>query len=72
MPHHNANEDKKMKIEIVTAEYADKFNQTKKFGIISDGCTGVWGEGDTIEDAIEDAKSNGLSDLDGCYAMEIQ
>ena len=61
-----------MKIEIVTKEYADKFSQTKKFGIISDGCTGVWGEGDTIEDAIEDAKSNGLSDLDGCYAMEIQ
>jgi hypothetical protein len=61
-----------MKIEIITKETADKFCQTKKFGIVSEGCIGIWGEGDSIDVAIEDAKSHGLSDLDGCYAMEIQ
>ena len=61
-----------MKTEIITIETADKFCQTKKFGIISEGCTGVWGEGDTIDEAIEDAQSHGLDDLDGFYSMEIQ
>ena len=61
-----------MKTEIVTKEYAAKFSQTKTFGVISEGCIGIWGEGDTIDVAIEDAKSHGLSDLDGCSAMEIQ
>lgn len=72
MPQNNANEDKKMKTEIVTKEYAEKFCQTKRFGIISEGCTGIWGDGDTIEEAIEDAKLHGLDALDNCYVMEIQ
>lgn len=66
-----------MKTEKVTAEYAAGFMQEKKFGIISEGCNGVWGEGSSIEDALADAKRNqqeyaGAVDLSDCYIMEIE
>lgn len=63
-----------MKIEIVTKEYADKLGQTKMFGVISEGCTGVWGDGDTLDAAIADAEANqleyaGAVDMSICWAM---
>lgn len=44
-----------MKTEKITLAEAEKINQGKKYGIISGGCLGVWGEGDTVEDATEEA-----------------
>jgi predicted methyltransferase MtxX (methanogen marker protein 4) len=65
-----------MKIEMVSREYAATFSQSNKFGVISEGCIGIWGEGETIENAIYDAEKNqkeyaGKSDLNGCYLMQI-
>lgn len=59
-----------MRVIKITTEQATKNNQTKKFGIISEGCTGVWGEGETIEQAQADALKS-VENLDGCWAEEI-
>jgi len=65
-----------MHVETVSAEYASKYSQAKRFGVISEGCTGVWGEGDTLGEAKADAVANmvegcGVADLAGCWVMEI-
>ena len=65
-----------MKTEQITPAQAATISQTKTYGIISEGCTGVWGEGDTVEEAIADAEQNqleyaGAVDLDGCWITEV-
>jgi hypothetical protein len=54
-------------------------NLTKKFGIISDGCIGVWGEGDTEKDAINNAGENQMTyarcdkpDFSDCEIVTIE
>lgn len=66
-----------MRIEKVEKDYAARYQQTKRFGVISEGCIGVWGEGRTLDAAISDAKRNqkefaGAVSMDGCWAMEIE
>jgi hypothetical protein len=66
-----------MRIEKVEKDYAARYQQTKRFGVISEGCFGVWGEGRTLDAAISDAKRNqqefaGAVSMDGCWAMEIE
>lgn len=66
-----------MNVEKVKKQYAAKFQQTKRFGVISEGCIGIWGEGSTLDAAISDAKRNqkeyaGAVSMDGCWAMEIE
>jgi hypothetical protein len=66
-----------MRIEKVEKDYAARYQQTKRFGVISEGCIGVWGEGRTLDAAISDAKRNqkefaGSVSMDGCWAMEIE
>ena len=39
----------------VTTDEAEIYHQTKKFGIISEGSDGVWGQGDTMADAEAEA-----------------
>ena len=69
--------------KVTTAE-AEIYHQTKKFGIISEGCTGIWGQGDTRADAEAEAVAQiriafpddaGQTDeqlLAGCWAYEIE
>lgn len=66
-----------MNVEKVEKQYAAKFQQTKRFGVIAEGCIGIWGEGATLDAAISDAKRNqkeyaGAVSMDGCWAMEIE
>lgn len=66
-----------MRIEKVEKDYAARYQQTKRFGVISEGCIGVWGEGRTLKAAISDAKRNqkefaGAVSMDGCWVMEIE
>ena len=65
-----------MNIVKVTTEEANHVEQTKKFGVISDGASAVWGQGDTAEEAIMDATKNmkagcGVADFEDCFVMEI-
>jgi len=39
----------------ITTDEAENYHQTKKFGVISEGCTGVWGQGDTMNEAEAEA-----------------
>jgi len=49
-----------MKTRKIDAEEAKKISLTKTYGIMGDNCMGVWGEGDTIEEAKTDAEMNML------------
>lgn len=65
-----------MNIVNVTKEEANNVNQTKKFGVIMDGACTIWGEGDTIEEATQDAKENMINgcseaNFEDCFIMEI-
>ena len=44
---------------------ASKINLTKTYGIYGDGCIGIWGEGATVDEAIEDAGKNQI-EYSGC------
>lgn len=47
-----------MKTELVTLETARKYNQTKRYAVISENCSVIWGEGDMVEEAEADAIKN--------------
>jgi len=66
-----------MRVKQITKEEALRISQTMRFGVISEGCIGVWGEGDTLECAEANALENqceyaGASDLSDCWATELQ
>lgn len=56
-----------MTIEIINKKTADRYYQAKKYGIIGEGCNGVWGTGDTISEATADA----LAHILNVYGYEI-
>lgn len=42
-----------MRNEIINEDQARSIEQVKKYGVISEGCSGVWGEGDSETEAIQ-------------------
>ena len=54
-----------MKTRKIEQAEADKINLTKKYGIMGDGCDGIWGEGDTVDEAVTDAGNNQV-EYSGC------
>lgn len=47
-----------MRTETITRTEANRYNMRKRctYGVISDGCVGVWGDGTNERTAIESAK----------------
>jgi hypothetical protein len=56
---------------------ASEINLTKKYGIMGDNCISIWGEGDTLDEAIRAAGENqadvlhGKTDFDDCEIVEL-
>ena len=59
-----------MKTRTIDQAEASKINLTKKFGIMGAGCDGIWGEGDTVEEAMTDAGNNQV-EYSGCEKPEF-
>ena len=55
----------KNKIEKIDVSTARKYSQEKKYGVIGDNCMGVWGDGDTVEEAIQSAVEYIRSEFSG-------
>jgi hypothetical protein len=58
-------EEDKMNTRKIDQAEASKINLTKKYGIMGDGCIGIWGEGDTVDAAMDDAGKNQV-EYSGC------
>lgn len=54
-----------MKTREIDGVEASKINLTKKYGIIGEGCVGIWGEGNTVDEAVADAGKNQV-EYSGC------
>jgi hypothetical protein len=59
-----------MRTRTIDQTEASKINLTKKYGIMGDGCDGIWGEGDTVEEAMTDAGNNQV-EYSGCEKSDF-